>query len=695
MRGLALPVLVALRDIAPGEQLLRDYGATWWRDIAPVWEVAEDAGLEVQRLFGAGQEGRSSGGGGTGPCSATQLALPPDVGAAQPQLQNGQHQALLLLPPPPAQLALPQPPTQREQLQPWPPSPAPQNSDSGPYESPPAAALVPQHLPDPETESMLDPDAIHLTPSALAPGGDSDGASGRMGARETPHEPPPGGWQQARRRWWRGNPPSPNVWTLVPENGGRCYADDGRLWDPINRRFCDDSRSPSPRRARAREPWRARRGLSRSRSRSRSRSGGRGEEAGRGRSRERGWGADRGPEDAGDEGRGRGRVRVWREVGDTSAAAAAGGLGWHVPVCDSEPRDVGDGPGGEARGRNRSRSRSLSAGGGEDGARGTCAAHSCGTGHEQGRSSGAVVRSQSRSPTPRRGMCLSQSVGTPASSSGGLLQLPAPAVVPAGKPQLSTYVSVGAGPGGGQNVQAVGAGADVERSCGVGNSGSDAGAVGDRGATGGKAAAEPAGAGAQARDGIAGCEAKANAKDTSALAVLCPASTAPLLAPSREQQEGSGGSSAKEEVNTPAVAVEQGQEVGMGPLAGDASRPPLRSPPPSPLSPAPHPGPRPLPSPNQQDRPAFQFEGPTCLPLTVLLPFAPAWLRLLPDNRSKEPSEVAAAVAAACTCSPVCDSSAEASAPALERLADALAKVLGMEADAQSRLASRLVLLVG
>ncbi|KAG2494330.1 hypothetical protein HYH03_007388 [Edaphochlamys debaryana] len=38
IRGLVLPVLVALRDIAPGEQLLRDYGAEWWRDLADVWE---------------------------------------------------------------------------------------------------------------------------------------------------------------------------------------------------------------------------------------------------------------------------------------------------------------------------------------------------------------------------------------------------------------------------------------------------------------------------------------------------------------------------------------------------------------------------------------------------------------------------------------------------------------------------------
>ncbi|KXZ48089.1 hypothetical protein GPECTOR_30g184 [Gonium pectorale] len=51
VRGLVLPVLVALRDIAPREQLLRDYGAGWWRDLAVAWEVAEDDGLDVARLL--------------------------------------------------------------------------------------------------------------------------------------------------------------------------------------------------------------------------------------------------------------------------------------------------------------------------------------------------------------------------------------------------------------------------------------------------------------------------------------------------------------------------------------------------------------------------------------------------------------------------------------------------------------------
>ncbi|KAG2486454.1 hypothetical protein HYH03_014901 [Edaphochlamys debaryana] len=37
VRGLALPVVVAVRDVAPGEQLLRDYGAEWWREREEAW----------------------------------------------------------------------------------------------------------------------------------------------------------------------------------------------------------------------------------------------------------------------------------------------------------------------------------------------------------------------------------------------------------------------------------------------------------------------------------------------------------------------------------------------------------------------------------------------------------------------------------------------------------------------------------
>jgi hypothetical protein len=30
VRGLLVPVLVVTRDVAPGEQLLMDYGPDWW-----------------------------------------------------------------------------------------------------------------------------------------------------------------------------------------------------------------------------------------------------------------------------------------------------------------------------------------------------------------------------------------------------------------------------------------------------------------------------------------------------------------------------------------------------------------------------------------------------------------------------------------------------------------------------------------
>ncbi len=44
VRGLVLPVLVALRDIEPGEELLRDYGADWWRqeEFATAWWYLEE-----------------------------------------------------------------------------------------------------------------------------------------------------------------------------------------------------------------------------------------------------------------------------------------------------------------------------------------------------------------------------------------------------------------------------------------------------------------------------------------------------------------------------------------------------------------------------------------------------------------------------------------------------------------------------
>ncbi|PNH05505.1 hypothetical protein TSOC_008228, partial [Tetrabaena socialis] len=51
VRGVGLPVLVALRDVAPGQQLLRDYGAAWWRGHEAAWGVAEHAGLRAAAVM--------------------------------------------------------------------------------------------------------------------------------------------------------------------------------------------------------------------------------------------------------------------------------------------------------------------------------------------------------------------------------------------------------------------------------------------------------------------------------------------------------------------------------------------------------------------------------------------------------------------------------------------------------------------
>ncbi|KXZ48099.1 hypothetical protein GPECTOR_30g194 [Gonium pectorale] len=73
VRGMVLPVLVALRDIAAGDQLLRDYGAGWWRQLAPDWEVAEDDGLDVVRLLHGTQQQQQA-----------QSAKPDPLSVAQP-----------------------------------------------------------------------------------------------------------------------------------------------------------------------------------------------------------------------------------------------------------------------------------------------------------------------------------------------------------------------------------------------------------------------------------------------------------------------------------------------------------------------------------------------------------------------------------------------------------------------------------
>eukprot|EP00198_Chlamydomonas_reinhardtii_P005781 XP_001695117.1 predicted protein [Chlamydomonas reinhardtii] len=56
VRGLVLPVLVALRDVAPGEPLLRDRGAAWWQALGPAWEVLEE-GDGLAQPGGSGPRG--------------------------------------------------------------------------------------------------------------------------------------------------------------------------------------------------------------------------------------------------------------------------------------------------------------------------------------------------------------------------------------------------------------------------------------------------------------------------------------------------------------------------------------------------------------------------------------------------------------------------------------------------------------
>ncbi|KXZ55810.1 hypothetical protein GPECTOR_2g1360 [Gonium pectorale] len=51
VRGLVLPVLVALRDIAPGEQLFRHYGDRWWSELEEAREILEDDGLSPEQVL--------------------------------------------------------------------------------------------------------------------------------------------------------------------------------------------------------------------------------------------------------------------------------------------------------------------------------------------------------------------------------------------------------------------------------------------------------------------------------------------------------------------------------------------------------------------------------------------------------------------------------------------------------------------
>ncbi|GLC49464.1 hypothetical protein PLESTB_000221900 [Pleodorina starrii] len=51
VRGAPLPVLVALRDIQPDEQLLRDYGDSWWREQSSWWGMLKYFGLAPETVL--------------------------------------------------------------------------------------------------------------------------------------------------------------------------------------------------------------------------------------------------------------------------------------------------------------------------------------------------------------------------------------------------------------------------------------------------------------------------------------------------------------------------------------------------------------------------------------------------------------------------------------------------------------------
>ena len=50
VRGLVLPVLVACRDMPPGQQLLREYGEGWWAGAGPAMALVEGRGVSMQAL---------------------------------------------------------------------------------------------------------------------------------------------------------------------------------------------------------------------------------------------------------------------------------------------------------------------------------------------------------------------------------------------------------------------------------------------------------------------------------------------------------------------------------------------------------------------------------------------------------------------------------------------------------------------
>ncbi|GLI68358.1 hypothetical protein VaNZ11_012761 [Volvox africanus] len=49
--GVVLPVVVTLRPLLPGDQLLVDYSMGWWRELADAWEMAKEFGVEPSQLL--------------------------------------------------------------------------------------------------------------------------------------------------------------------------------------------------------------------------------------------------------------------------------------------------------------------------------------------------------------------------------------------------------------------------------------------------------------------------------------------------------------------------------------------------------------------------------------------------------------------------------------------------------------------
>ncbi len=82
----ALRGLVALRDIAPGEQLPRDYGAAWWREVAWVWEVARDEGCRERRC---GTVQRLEPYHRNAQCAATQVTVASRTGSGRRRASAG------------------------------------------------------------------------------------------------------------------------------------------------------------------------------------------------------------------------------------------------------------------------------------------------------------------------------------------------------------------------------------------------------------------------------------------------------------------------------------------------------------------------------------------------------------------------------------------------------------------------------